>query len=166
MLEALAAKYGLRILGALLLLAAFFGAIAWIKHSGAVEQHEKDMRQLRERNEKERIESEEIWNTALTRVNEARKTDQRNYEGALLSYANLNETIANARSADAERLRHLERTATAKSDRNARTREADLSGTCPEAAGGLSQEIRIEVGELAGLALIAAEYIRGNANVR
>lgn len=156
----------LRLLAVIALVLSVLGGIAYLKHEGAMAQKEKDMQQLRERNETERIQSEEIWNTALTRVTEAKKTDQRNYEGALLSYAKLNENLSAARAADAERVRRAERTGSAKSDRNPASGKTDLPGACSEPTGGTGQEIPAEIQELAGLALIAASHIRENANVR
>lgn len=170
MLQALAAKYAMQIIGALLCVLLIFGTIAYLKHQGAEEQKEKDLKELQKRNAEEKEESDKIWNDALDRLAQSKQTNQQNYEGALTYYADLNKKLSDLRSLDAERMRKLARIPAQEGRGNTKGGKAELSGTCPKPAGGTGAEVQtplnLEVAEMAELTLLAAQHIRRTSNVR
>ncbi len=164
------AKYGMQLLGVLAIMGVVTGGYYYIKHKGAVEQSEKDMTVLADRNAKESAESIKLLEEASEENAKLKEEHAKTYVEILTHEANTKNIIIAQRDAALAKLRERQRTASTKSDNNTESRKADLSKTDLGTDGGISEEARItekfEVVELSEKCLGAAGFIRQNAEVK
>ena len=168
------AKYGTKLLAILILIASLVAGYYYIKHTGATEQHEEDMREFQKRNQIEKEQSDILLAEARAE-NTALKAKHNEIYRGILTHAS--ETIKNTqhqRDAAASELRKLrQRAATTQgnnssSGREARVSETDIGGTGAIVCEVSPEEIeqRLEVARMAELSLIASGFIRQVAVVK
>jgi len=173
-LASIAAKYGMQILGAMALIGVIVGGYYYIKHTGATEQHEKDMRQLEERNQIEKKQSDILLAEARAE-NAALKAKHNEIYRGILTHAS--ETIKFTKyqsdSAASELRKLRQRTAATESNNSASSRETGVSKSGIGGTGSAICEVspeeieqRLEVARMAELSLIASGFIRQVAVVK
>jgi hypothetical protein len=173
-LASIAAKYGLQILGVLALIGVIVGGYFYIKHTGATEQHEKDMRELNERNQIEQKQADKLL--ADTRAENAaiKAKNDEIYIGVLTNASQTIKTTQFERDAAISELRKLrQRTTAAQSNNSASSGKTGISEggiggtgvTCDEISTAEIDE-RLGISRLADLALLASGFIRQVADVK
>jgi len=173
-LAGIAAKYGMQILGVLALIGVIVGGYYYIKHTGATEQHEKDMRQLEERNQIEKEQSDILLAEATAENAALKAKHEQIYIGVLTHASETIKTTQHQRDAAASELRKLRQRATAaQSNNSSGSREAGVSKSGIGGTGSVICEVspeeieqRLEVARMAELSLIASGFIRQVAVVK
>jgi len=173
-LASIAAKYGMQILGILALIGVIVGGYYYIKHTGATEQHEKDMRQLEERNQIEKEQSDILLAEARAENAALKAKHEKIYIGVLTHASETIKTTQHQRDAAASELRKLRQRTTATQGNNSTgSREAGISQSGIGGTGAIICEVspeeieqRLEVARMAELSLIASGFIRQVAVVK
>lgn len=173
-LAELGVKYGMQILGVLALIGVIVGGYYYIKHTGATEQHEKDMRQLEERNQIEKEQSDILLAEATAKNTALKAKHDQIYIGVLTHASETIKTTQYQRDAAASELRKLrQRTSAAKSNNSTGSRETRISESGVGGTGAIVCEVspgeieqRLEVARMAELSFIASGFIRQVAVVK
>jgi len=173
-LASIAAKYGMQILGVLALIGVIVGGYYYIKHTGATEQHEEDMRQLEERNQIEKKQSDILLAEARAENAALKAKHEKIYIGVLTHASETIKTTQYQRDAASSELRKLrQRTATEKSNNSTGSREAGIPNSGIGGTGAIICEVspeeieqRLEVARMAELSLLASGFIRQVAVVK
>ena len=173
-LAGIAAKYGMQILGVLALIGVIVGGYYYIKHTGATEQHEKDMRKLNERNQIEQKQADKLLADARAENSAIKAKNQEIYIGVLTNASQTIKATQSQRDAAVSELRKLrQRVATTASNNSAGSGETRISEGGIGGAGIISCEVssteieqRLEISRLAELALLASGFIRQVAIVK
>lgn len=173
-LAELGVKYGMQILGVLALIGVIVGGYYYIKHTGATEQHEEDMRQLKERNEIEKEQSDILLAEATAKNAALKAKHDQIYIGVLTHASETIKTTQYQRDAAASELRKLrQRIATTQSNNSSSSRETGISESGIGGTGSVICEIspeeveqRVEVARMAELSSIASGFIRQVAVVK
>lgn len=152
------APYAMRIAAVIILVLAIISGYFYWKHEVQSEQHDKDMAALAERDKSEREQSEKLMNEAITRVTQARREDQDNYNGTLKAYAQ----IISDRHKPITVIGVRDKTAGTKSDNCPAAGQADV----PQGSLGANGRISEEVPELAALCQLVTEEIRRTHEVK
>lgn len=165
---ALAAKYGMRVLGVLALIGVTVGGYYYIKHTGATEQHEKDIQEITKRNQIEQKQSDKLLEDARAEVAAIKAKHDQIYIGVLTSASQTIKTTQSERDAAVSELRKLRQRATATTSNinaesgKARVSEGGIGGTgdvgCEVSTAEIEQ--RLEISRMAELSLLATGYIR------
>ena len=169
-----AIKYGVKIIAVLVLIAAIVGGYFYIKHTGAIEQHAEDMQKLEKRNKDEQKQSDILLAQARAENTATKAKHDQIYIGVLTSASETIKTTQFERDAAISELRKLrQRAATTTSNSNTEGGKANIPQASSGRAGNTCQEIstaeveqRIEISRMAELALLAAGFIRGVADVK
>ena len=173
-LASIAAKYGMQILGVLALIGVIVGGYYYIKHTGATEQHEEDMRQLQERNQNEKEQSDILLAEATAENAALKAKHDQIYIGVLTHASETIKTTEHQRDAAASELRKLrQRTTAAKSNNSTGSRETGISKSGMGGTGSVICEVspeeieqRLEIARMAELSSIASGFIRQVAVVK
>lgn len=164
----------MQILGILALIGVIVGGYYYIKHTGATEQHEKDMRQLEERNQIEKEQSDILLAEAAAENAALKAKHDQIYIGVLTHASETIKTTQYQRDAASGELRKLrQRTAATQSNNSTSSREAGISQSGIGGTGSVICEVspeeieqRLEIDRMAELSLITSGFIRQVAVVK
>ena len=173
-LASIAAKYGLQILGVLALIGVIVGGYYYVKHTGSVEQYEKDMRKLEQRNQIEQRQSDKLLAQARADNAATEAKNEQIYIGVLTNASQTIKITQYQRDAAVSELRKLrQRTSATKNNDSSTGREAGISEGGIGGTGIVSCEVspaeieqRLEISRMAELALLASGFIRHVAVVK
>jgi len=168
------AKYGTKLLAILILIASLVAGYYYIKHTGATEQHEEDMREFQKRNEIEKEESNILLAEARAENAALKAKHEQIYIGVLTHASETIKTTQHQRDAAASELRKLrQRTSAAQSNNSSSSRETGISKSGIGGTGSVICEVspeeieqRVEIDRLAELSSIASGFIRQVAVVK
>lgn len=150
------------------------GGYYYIKHTGATEQHEKDMRKLNERNQVEQKQADKLLASARAENAAIKAKNQEIYIGVLTNASQTIKTTQHQRDAAlSELLKLRQRVATTTSNHSASSGEARISEGGIGGTGIVSCEVspaeieqRLEISRMSDLALLVSGFIRQVAVVK
>jgi len=168
------AKYGTKLLAILILIASLVAGYYYIKHTGATEQHEEDMREFQKRNEIEKEQSDILLAEARAENAALKAKHEQIYIGVLTHASETIKTTQYQRDAAASELRKLRQRTTATQGNNSTgSRETGIPNSGIGGTGSVICEVspeeieqRLEIARMAELSSIASGFIRQVAVVK